>query len=516
LQLRGRLGLSEPLNVPLAQVGSNSGVLSQRGWHCIFNENAAKWDLVAKWRPGREYMTANFSPKLIERGTVTASRSIFFVLICVSLVQYKVHVLAEKVSAEEVFYVTVEAGDHDRLGTQLSIPLPKVFHPFPRIGLCRSDDRVFVAGQVIDDSAFDNKEVENFENKGVENKGADKTAAGQGKRLVWQLAKKLAKGTSRTYEILPLSKEQEFVGDRIVCEHKDGKLNVRIGDVSVLDYNVATQEPPEGLPSYYRRSGYIHPLYSPSGKVVTGDFSKGHVHQHALFFAWTKAKFEGRSVEFWNQKLELGLVEHVKVIGAEGGSVVGRFQVELRHSGLNEGQTTPILDEHWDVSIANRKDIFVIDLETTQKCVTNSPLTVEKYHYGGMAIRGTSQWEIADGKPQGVGMLTSAGADRLKGNHSRPNWVALFGKIAGEMNGVAALSHPMNFRAPQFVRLHPARPYFCFSPMVEEEFAIAPGKPFRARYRFIVYTGETDVEKLQSLWTDFAEPPKLKLVELEE
>jgi hypothetical protein len=408
----------------------------------------------------------------------------------VTACRFAADLFTRSASAEEVFFVRVEAGKHDRVATRLSIPLPKSLHDFKRLGLCRSDDRGYVEGQVV--------------------------GKGKSKRLVWQLEKKLSRGTTRTFEILPLTEKQQFERERIVCEQEDGKLQVRIGDNPVLDYNVATQEPPEGLPEYYRRSGYIHPLYSPSGKVVTGDFSNGHVHQHALFFAWTKAKFEDRAVEFWNQKLQLGQVEHMKVLGTESGGVVGKFQASLRHSGLNDGKVTPILNEKWDVTISNRSDVYVIDLETTQECATKNPLTIEKYHYGGMALRGTSQWELEKGKQTAVGMLTSDGADRLKGNHSRPNWVALFGPIDGEMNGVAGLSHPDNFRAPQYVRLHPTRPYFCFSPMVEKEFSIEPAKPFRARYRFIVYSGDTDKQMLQSLWSDFADPPVVTVDELEE
>ena len=57
---------------------------------------------------------------------------------------------------------------------------------------------------------------------------------------------------------------------------------------------------------HFSRTGYIHPLYSPSGRVITGDYATDHPHQHGLFFAWTKSSFRGKPTEFWNQKKQLG------------------------------------------------------------------------------------------------------------------------------------------------------------------------------------------------------------------
>ena len=61
---------------------------------------------------------------------------------------------------------------------------------------------------------------------------------------------------------------------------------------------------------HFSRSGYIHPLYSPSGKIITGDYAVDHPHQHGLFFAWTKSIFRGKPTEFWNQKKQLGDIRY--------------------------------------------------------------------------------------------------------------------------------------------------------------------------------------------------------------
>ena len=74
----------------------------------------------------------------------------------------------------------------------------------------------------------------------------------------------------------------------------------------ILQYNTAVVEPPEGAPAVYRRSGHIHPVWTPSGKIVTSEFPADHLHQHGIFRAWVRTTFDGRKIDFWNQKAETG------------------------------------------------------------------------------------------------------------------------------------------------------------------------------------------------------------------
>ncbi|MEM7014006.1 MAG: PmoA family protein [Verrucomicrobiota bacterium] len=278
----------------------------------------------------------------------------------------------------------------------------------------------------------------------------------------------------------------------------DDAIELKIGEQTVLKYNKSTQTGPEGTEPHFARSGYIHPVYNPDGQAVTGDFAADHKHQHALFFAWTRCKFEGKKVEFWNQKLELGRVAHSKVISTTSGPVFAQFVVELSWAGTKAN--VPILEETWTVRAYNTgADFFLFDVESSQQAAGESPLTIEKYHYGGMAIRGHDQWFGED-----ANFLTDEGKNRKNGNHSRPKWVDIFGHIDGKHSGVAVLSHPSNFRFPQHVRLHPEKPYFCFAPMVEEPFEITNNEAYVSRYRYLVHTGEVDVDLINKHWDAYS------------
>ena len=88
----------------------------------------------------------------------------------------------------------------------------------------------------------------------------------------------------------------------------------------------------------------------------------------------------------------------------------------------------------------------------------------------------------------------------------------MHGKIDGEPAGITLMCHPNNFRAPQPVRLHPHKPYFCFAPMQLGDFEITPGRTFASRYRFYAHNGPVNATTSERLWKDYAEPARVRIV----
>jgi hypothetical protein len=284
-------------------------------------------------------------------------------------------------------------------------------------------------------------------------------------------------------------------GEPLRCVETETAIEILAGEGLALRYNKrATAAAAESDPAY-ARTGYIHPLCTPSGRVVTGDYEPDHPHQHGLFFAWTKTSFEGRVPEFWNQKLETGRVGYSETIGIADDPDEAGFDVRHLHEDLSapSGPVVALVEE-WRLRLRAVEGGYLVDLAVLQKCAGSSPLRVERYHYGGMAIRGSSQW-LGD---EADGIATSEGLDRVAGNHTRPRWVRMAGELEGAPCGIAAYCLAESFRAPQWVRLHPSKPYFVFSPMVEEPFEITPEAPFSARYRFFVFDGVPDRDRIEA------------------
>ena len=266
------------------------------------------------------------------------------------------------------------------------------------------------------------------------------------------------------------------------------------GEKPVVVYNTAFMPSPDPQQPWFGRSGFLHPFTTPAGRVVTDAFPADHMHQHALMFAWTRSSYDGRRVDFWNSAKQEGRVEHVNTLAQSPDAI----EVALQHVVTRDGAETVVLHETWRVSRVPHPSMNLIDLVSTQVCATDLPLQLPEYHYGGMCVRGPLHWNSGDV------MLTSEGNGQQEGNHTRPNWVTMFGDVDDEPCGLAAFSHPSNFRSPQPVRLHPKMPYFCFAPMVAGDFEITPGTPYVSRFRFAAFDGPVDTAALEAVWTSFA------------
>jgi hypothetical protein len=395
-------------------------------------------------------------------------------------------VVAEETSLD----VEVSAGNIPRVDSPVEFPLPESLRDAKSFRLRRLDNDTLVPTQRIAGTT----------------------------RLAWILRDKLPAGSVRRYRLTTVEaapRPDQADEHRVSVVHDDGRLTVAVGEKPVLVYHTAVAEPPKPIDAVYRRSGFLHPLVSPSGRVLTDDFPPDHAHQHGVFFAWVNTTFSDRNVDFWNQLKGTGAVEHVAVEETVSGPVFGQFRARLRHLDITRpAAPRPVLDETWTVRVYNIADPRIIDFESRQSCAGGEPLVIHKYHYGGMALRGNRAWY--DGQAKGVvsagpanafsDFLTSEGDRRANGNHTRPKWVDLHGRVDDAMCGIAVLGHPTNFRFPQAVRLHPSKPYFCFSPMVDEPFTIAPGKAYVSRYRLITHDGPPDADELNRRWQDYAEP----------
>ena len=326
---------------------------------------------------------------------------------------------------------------------------------------------------------------------------------GEKPRVVWIIRDALEKGAVRKYRLAPGAGKPLSGG--VSLDRDDKQLSIKVDGKPVLTYNHATVPSPDPKEPCYARSGYIHPLYDPSGRAITDDFNPDHAHQHGIMFAWRKTTFEGRQTNGWDQKTGTGRVEHVELKELVEGPVFGCFTARLRQVDLTApGGPKPVLNETWLVRVYNLADRFLFDVESTQTPAGPAPVTVEEIHYGGLAIRGQAAWH-----GDNYDYLTSEGRGKTDGNQTRPNWVDIHGPLDGRVTGVTIFDHPANFRFPQPVRLHPTMPYFCFAPSALGAFKIEPGKPYVSRYRFWVHAGEPTAA--QRFWEDYAHPVTVRI-----
>ncbi len=320
----------------------------------------------------------------------------------------------------------------------------------------------------------------------------------------WFILDRLDAGQTQTYRLEPAQATPEGV---TVAEDQ-GRVRFSLGEQPVVEYHVwLSRLPRKNIDLIYKRGGYLHPVHTPGGRVVTDDYPANHIHHHGIWAAWTKTVFQGRTPDFWNMGAGTGTVKVEALDQTWDGPVHGGLRARHRYVDLTASEPITALNEQWELRVyrvpSTDRPYHIFDLKLTQTAAMDSALGLPQYRYGGVGFRGHWDWNGAEN----TDFLTSEGKDRSNGHATRARWCHIGGKIDGEPAGIAMLDHPDNFEAPQPMRIHPSEPFFNYAPSQAGDWSIEPGEPYVARYRFVVYDGLPDAADLDRLWNDYAHPP---------
>ncbi len=375
------------------------------------------------------------------------------------------------------YIVAVAAGEFDREETPVAFPLPE-----STAG--QSFRLVDEAGQVVP---------------------VQLVAGGQ----VTFILNRLPAGSTKRYR-LEVVAAHPAPGRGVQIQREEGAVTLIIEAQPVLRYNASeTPLPGPEIDPVYRRGGYLHPVYTPSGRIVTDAYSPSRPHHHGIWAAWAKTVFEGREPDFWNMAERTGTVEPVSLDTLWSGPVHAGFRARHRYVDLTAQPPKAAVDETWTVRLydvqGSSRSYRVFDLEVVQTTASSSPLLLPEYLYGGVGFRGRREWEGAEN----TFFLTAEGKDRTNGHGTRARWCHIGGYIDGALAGVSILGHPDNFRFPQPMRIHPTEPFFNWAPSQLGDWSIQPGQPYVARYRFVAYDGAPDARQIDRLWNDYAYPPEV-------
>ena len=314
----------------------------------------------------------------------------------------------------------------------------------------------------------------------------------------------LKAGAEATFTI----KAAEPATAKVAAMRESDGVTITAGSRKVFRYQMQGKLP-GGVGQAYLRGGYVHPIFTPAGALVSDDYPGDHRHHHGLWSAWASTTFEGRHIDFWNMGGGSAKVDFAELGGTWDGAVHGGLRSRQAHISLAGGAPKTALDEDWMLTVYHVADgeaappYFLFDLDSTQRAASAAPVMLDKYIYGGFALRGHASW----GGAGGATFLTAEGRTRGNGDGTSTRWCHIGGRVAGNPVGYAALVHPGNFRAPQPVRINPTDPFFSIAPVASGGFTIEPGKPYVSRYRIVVSDGAADKSLLDRLWSDYARPP---------
>lgn len=360
---------------------------------------------------------------------------------------------------------------------------------------------------------------------GKENPVPIQLEAGVTPTLWFILPEKSPDGTDRQFSLRSSGEQPEGdikEGDQkeeggLGLEQNNGRLRLTYMDKPILDYQYRTVYPPEGVSDLYKRSGFIHPLWSPEGEVLTRIQPPDHFHHYGIWGPWTKTHIKGRSVDFWNLGSGQGTVRFSGFVSQMSGPVYCGFKALQEHVDFGtKGEDQVAIRELLEVRAWNlgEGDVWLIDYTTVLNTPIDSGILLDAYRYGGgIGYRATEKWTSENSS-----ILTSEGKGRLNADGSRARWCMVEGTSDTEKgrSGILFMGHPSNREFPEPMRVWEVNSnrgrgdvYFEFCPIRHNEWMLHKGSEYVLRYRLLVFDGKLSPEEAESYWQSFAHPPDL-------
>ena len=319
----------------------------------------------------------------------------------------------------------------------------------------------------------------------------------------------------RTYQ---LTKAAPGAFNNIEAVTNTGSVTIRSGNVNLLRYQFQTVYPPAGIDTNYKRSGFIHPLWTPHGQELTRIQPPDHYHHYGIWNPWTHTLFENDTIDFWNIKGKQGTVRFARFNSVVNGPVYSEFEALHEHVVFKkDGSEKIALNELQTVRVYNpgeNKDYYIVDITSKMTCASQSPLQIIAYRYGGFGWRATEFWDKNNSE-----MLTSEGKTRDNTDGTKARWCIVQGALPGnDAGGIIMLSFPANYNHPEPLRIWDKNAnngrgdvFANFAPTKDKDWLLVPGKEYILKYRLVVFNGKFDAAKAENAWRDFAEPVKIKV-----
>ncbi len=344
-------------------------------------------------------------------------------------------------------------------------------------------------------------------------------------RLAWILDGETPAQTIRTFSLQQVDTPDAppYAAPEILLQDDGDNVLVIVGDKPVLNYRYTLKDVPEGVDPIYRRSGFIHPLWTPEGTRLTRIQPSDHYHHYGIWNPWTHTEFMGREIDFWNLRKNEGTVVARQPYERLNGQVFGGFKALHDHVLIMgpAGMKT-VLNEQWmiDVWKADPQDSYwIVDVTSILSAATTEPLIIKEYRYQGFGLRGTETWH--DGNTH---FLTSEGYDKSNANATRARWIDVRGPSSTRdgsggttgTSGILMMTHPSNFNFPEHLRIWPVgqrggveNVFINFNPAQDRDMRIEPGNTYAFKYRMILYDGTLDKEQAEQFWNNYAKPPRI-------
>ncbi len=261
---------------------------------------------------------------------------------------------------------------------------------------------------------------------------------GYSARLWFVLNGVSAKNTERQF-VLKLEEKSTVDQSKITLTKDYRDMSLVMNDKPILSYRYAVTYPPEDIDPIFKRSGFIHPLYSPEGEVLTRIQAPDHYHHYGIWGPWTHTHIGDRQVDFWNLGEGQGTVKFAGFLTEEEGAIYSGFEALQQHIDFGaKGEDKVAMNEILDVRAWNiGEGVWMVDYTTSINSPLENGILLDAYRYGGgIGFRATEKW-----KKDNCTVLTSDNKTRIDADGSFAKWCVVEGESATKEGRSGILFH---------------------------------------------------------------------------
>lgn len=265
------------------------------------------------------------------------------------------------------------------------------------------------------------------------------------------------------------------------------------GGILVLDKGTHVffyQAEPKSRNGEAERRHYIHPLWSPSGIVMTEDFPADHLHHRGVFWAWHQVWIGNKRIgDPWEIKNFEQEIAELEFMSRPDGSGILKAQVKWKSpEWKKQGAMVPYLHEETTITIhpargnARRLD-FEIQLLALENGLRIGGSEDEK-GYSGFSVRMALPADVSFSGPAGSVAPQNTAV-------SSPGYVNISGSMGakGKKAGIVIADNPDNpgYPQPWILRAKNSMQNAAWPGNTTVE--IPADEPLVLKYSLIVYSG---------------------------
>jgi hypothetical protein len=242
--------------------------------------------------------------------------------------------------------------------------------------------------------------------------------------------------------------------------------------------------------------GYLHPIYTPSGQILTESKGGDHSWLRGVFLAWPQVEgtkpggFWTCGQAVWKEKGRIVNRETEVEAAPDGG------RIRAVHAWMADD--VPLLTERTQVNARAQGGMHVIDLDIRLEAA--QPVTLKPWAFAGLTFHGrrVGGESVAVWNPQGVASLKDCAWNKGETNWPDAPWydLALTGKD-GKGCGLAMMGARSN--SPTTWHTNRGLRFLNSNVTATQPMTIKEGQPLVLRYRLVAHDGPPAIEPLNDL-----------------